>query len=208
MGLGNFFDNFIGGLTLGMLAGSAYSSGFGFPCLMMGFGMTSSASNLIFDNSYQNSFPKIDFSGIQSSIWEHTKKNLPKEPEISNFTFPKFDTTVQPPITNNIVLPQYEPSIQIPQYSMPFSQYYFPEMTMPFSPMPMLFNSGYTNPFLYPMQRDILPEVEEKPASPKPQSTSAEASKPGEQKPQKAEEKFDRNQIPENKSSSAKKAST
>jgi hypothetical protein len=131
MGIGNFFDNFMGGLAFGMAAGLPsliFGRGYGccgsFP-MMGGFGYQSNQFDYMFDESYKNSFPQIDYTAACQSIWDLAKKR-------TEDYFKQLQES-----SANSSIPLNNCNCYMPQFTMPFSGYYFSTYQSPYF-------SGYT----------------------------------------------------------------
>ena len=135
MGLNDFFNNFACGLGFGMIAGLPsllYGRGCGGFCgsfpMMGGFGNQSSQFDYMFDNSFENSFPKIDYSGFAASLWDYARQSV--SDYFSNM----------PKNTDSFVNSSSGCNQCVPQYTMPFSGYYFTNLQSPYlTNLPMTF---------------------------------------------------------------------
>ena len=159
MGLSNFFDNFLGGMAFGMIAGNPFFGG----CGSYGGGYN---TNIVDFGTFANGFPKIFNDSIttsamsQPSIFTTFANPFPTAPDFSNVAKTIWDSVTD---SNSYVnkqiaeyykridesIPQSKNVSSIPKIDMPFSPYYLPMQTG----LPQFYpNLSVWDYFRYPMQ--------------------------------------------------------
>lgn len=144
MGLHGFFNNFIGGMTFGMLSNTLYRMnpiGWGYcSCPMFTYNnFQSSNFNPLLDNTFQNSFPSIDFSDVSKTIWDIAEKRTSEYCK----QLDEYNKKLEEYQKEN---PQYKMNFSVPQYEMPFSTFYYPNQFM---------TNMYSNPLQSSVKRDV-----------------------------------------------------
>lgn len=136
MGLSDFFNNFACGTAFGLLVNNPLLNRMNscrcscsFP--MTGMGASGMQFNSLFDESFANSFPKIDFSGVKESLWNDIMNQ--------DSDFNKSFNAYYDKLNNSAAISSTNLSPKIPQFDMPFSSFYLPTQysygggIMPFS---------------------------------------------------------------------------
>ena len=147
MGINNFIDNFIGGLAFGMMANNPCFGGFGYfgaysNSGRVDFGTFANPFPTIFSNMQMNNsmmvppiftdfgnpdYPAIDFSNVTKSIWDNvfnpeSELNKRTKQYLSNMGNSQYKSP------NTSVFP-----MTYQMFDMPFSGFYNPIQTMPYS---------------------------------------------------------------------------
>lgn len=167
MGLGNFIENFIGGMAFGIFANSPYGFGMGgfgfgygggmrsnrvdfetfanpFPNIFGNATYTSTPSVFMYEGFANPNFPTIDFSQIGKTIWDNT---FNPDSEYNKRLKEYYENLSKNNNTQN-----YNYQTNIIGYEMPFSSWYLPTQ----------FNNNM--PFFGLFQQQPVTRVEEKKA--------------------------------------------